>query len=216
MRTAAGLPAHWRRYIKSGSGRARGPNDDERSGIDFTIRTIGRHTVKKTASAAQAAAASDSDASASEEELGSLGSAGSVSYTTPMKVKNDVVDQELYADPLTMSAKQLKGIAGDVADDLACAYFQHTARVTAPAIFRPLSAMLSITNEKGESKLFRKGQVRPPTTPETSAAVGVLSPLSVSSRLRLPAARSIPACLCGPSRVPSALLASRLPAPMCS
>lgn len=148
-----------RRYIKSGSGRARGPNDDERSGIDFIIRTIGRHANKKPPAAAGNAADSDSDATESEDELG-LGSTSSLSYATPTKPKDDA-QQDLLADPLTMSSKQLKGIAGDNAEDLACAYFQHTARVTAPAMFRPLNAMLNFVNDKGETKLFRKGQAGP-------------------------------------------------------
>jgi hypothetical protein len=85
---------------------------------------------------------------------------GSVSFVAKRSgPENDNADGML-ADPLTMSAKQLKGIAGDCADDLACAYFQHTARVTQPAFFRPLANMLSTMNDKGESRLFRKGQAR--------------------------------------------------------
>lgn len=152
-------PAPVVRYIKSGVGRARGPNDDEKSGIDFTIRTIGRHTNKKTTAKAHD---SDSEATGSDvEDLGSVGSMGSLAFATPMKTKSKDTDADLLADPLTMSAKQLKDIAGDVAEDLNCAYFQHTARVTSPALFRPMSTMLNITTEKGDTKLFRKGQVDP-------------------------------------------------------
>jgi len=152
-------PAPVVRYIKSGVGRARGPNDDEKSGIDFTIRTIGRHTNKKTTAKAHD---SDSEATGSDvEDLGSVGSMGSLAFSTPMKTKSVDTGADMLADPLTMSAKQLKDIAGDVADDLNCAYFQHTARVTSPALFRPMSTMLNITTEKGDTKLFRKGQVDP-------------------------------------------------------
>ena len=80
-------------------------------------------------------------------------------YATKLSgVENDNSADGPLADPLTMSTKQLRGIAGDCAEDLACAYFQHTARVTQPAFFRPLANMLNMTNEKGEGRLFRKGQ----------------------------------------------------------
>ena len=152
-------PAPVVRYIKSGVGRARGPNDDEKSGIDFTIRTIGRHTNKKTTAKAHD---SDSEATGSDvEDLGSVGSMGSLAFSTPMKTKSKDTDADLLADPLTMSAKQLKDIAGDVAEDLNCAYFQHTARVTSPAMFRPMSTMLNITTERVTRSSSAKARLTP-------------------------------------------------------
>jgi hypothetical protein len=141
------------RYIKSGSGRSLGPNDDERSGIDFVIRTIGRHGGKKPVEPSEAKAEADASMSEADGDLfvGSMGSVGSDEVMT---------SSDLAADPLTMTASQLRQVAGDVAEDLANAYFQHTARMTLPALFRPLSSMLTITTEKG-SKLYRKGQVDP-------------------------------------------------------
>ena len=150
-----------RRYIKSGSGRSRGPGEDERSGIDFVIRTIGRRPNKKLVP--NNTGDSDSDKSDSADDCG----AGSVGYSGSVGVsgsgdQEEKQDGSLVADPLTMSTKQLREIAGSSADDLACAYFQHTARVTQPAFFRPLGAMLSITTDKGERRLFRKGQAAKP------------------------------------------------------
>ena len=150
------------RYIKSGSGRARGPGEDERSGLDFVIRTIGRHPNKKSASITMKGADSDSENSDSADDVdvvgssGSMGSVGSVSANRPDDQSQK--DPSLVADPLTMSTKQLREIAGESADDVACAYFQHTSRVTQPAFFRSMASMLTVTTEKGETKLFRKGQ----------------------------------------------------------
>ena len=148
------------RYIKGG--RSHGPGEDERSGIDFVVRTIGRHPNKKAASTTKKEKDSDSENSDSADDLGAVGSLGSMGSVGSVSVNRpddqDQKDPSLVADPLTMSAKQLKEIAGENATDVVCAYFQHTARVTQPAFFRPRSSMLHITTEKGETKLFRKGQ----------------------------------------------------------
>jgi len=171
-----GVLAAGRRYIKSGSGRARGPDDDERSGVDFVIRTIGRHSNKKPAGTPVKATDSDSDKSESEDDMGIVGSVGSVGSVGESRTRpQNVQDDSLVADPLTMSNKQLKEIAGDSAEDLACAYFQHTARVTQPAFFRHLSSLLSITTEKGETRLFRKGQAANQSTHMFCCKAGVCS-----------------------------------------
>jgi len=154
------LPAVMRRYLRSGASRALGPDEDTKSGIDFIIRTIGRHGGK---AAAQRAASGDGvdDEYASDDDNDSDAGALPCESQAPTAPTAPAVPDVDALDMATLTIKQLRSVVGDQAPAYANAMFQHTSRMTKLAKFRPADTLLVLTNERGTKQPFRKGQVDP-------------------------------------------------------
>ena len=145
------LPPHLRRYLRSGSARALGPDEDAKSGIDFMVRTIGRHGGKQ----AVPKNGGSGDEASSDEEDSDDGAPAPMVPSAPMAEPTSVE----AADLATMSIKQLRTVVGDQAPAYANVMFQHSSRMTPLAKFRPADSLLVLTNERGAQQPFRKGQV---------------------------------------------------------
>ena len=127
------LPTNYERAVKSAARRALGPMSDvlERSGVAFTMRSIGARKVRANAGANASAAAA-----AYEEEDGD-DSVQSV-HSEAGDHQADAEEQDLSAIPLDiMSAAQLKKQFGRSALDVVGAMWQHQSKIAERARFMP-------------------------------------------------------------------------------
>jgi hypothetical protein len=129
------VPQEYLRYIRGGVAKSLGPRDDDATGVDFVLRTIGKRSGKPSAESEGAEAdakevARDEAGSGEDDEEGaesdlelfeseSTGSMGLVGAA------------EQVADPSLMSATQLKAAFGSHATEVAGVLFQHSARCPA-------------------------------------------------------------------------------------
>ena len=110
------VPRKYARYLRSAASRSYGPGEDlDRSGVDFSLRTIGRR-----------ADAVDEDMEVEEiegdEEIGDIGDIGDHG--------GDSAD-----DPLLMSRKQFRAAFKDDSAEVQSALFQHSTRIAPHAKF---------------------------------------------------------------------------------
>jgi hypothetical protein len=113
------VPASFFRYLRSAASRSFGPNDDsERSGVDFSMRTIGRRSEKpKSLVEGDDEDLEDdkSESAASSEDGGDIGTAA--------------------VDPHLMTRKELEATFKDNALEAQSVLFQHATRITSFARF---------------------------------------------------------------------------------
>jgi hypothetical protein len=176
------VPEARMRYMRSGVKRSNGPDDDDTSGIDFTMRTIGKQrlddetgekvgAVQKAAPEPVVDVEEGSDDADPEDEVAS-GDDGAL-------VASDKSFAEM-TDPMLMPAKVLNSIFGSQAGEIKNIIFQHSTRIGAPAQFLPKSDFfLWRKTETAHFKKYRKGQVHP------SVYTSVLSSMLSSSNVPL-------------------------------
>ena len=147
------LPAAYERAVKSAARRALGPIGDvlERSGVAFTMRSIGAR--KARASSASAAAAEEEEDDDSVQSVQSDGGGDQAD-----------ADQEpdLAAMPLdTMSQAQLRKTFGRGALDVVGAMWQHQSKIAEQARFMSKDDMISFMTASGRKSVMRRSQVSP-------------------------------------------------------
>jgi hypothetical protein len=147
------LPAAYERAVKSAARRALGPIGDvlERSGVAFTMRSIGAR--KACASSASAAAAEEEEDDDSVQSVQSDGGGDQAD-----------ADQEpdLAAMPLdTMSQAQLRKTFGRGALDVVGAMWQHQSKIAEQARFMSKDDMISFMTASGRKSVMRRSQVSP-------------------------------------------------------
>ena len=158
------IPLKHLRYLHSAALRARGPDEDCRSGVDFHVRTIGHGAKKKNKVAMDSIAGPDvvigvigvrDDAADDDpDDLLSDGEPG-----LPTKEGAEIV----IHDPATMTMGQLmKEVGESHAAEITQVQFQHSNRICPPAAFRDMTTILKVqVGDRGVAKVWRKGQVDP-------------------------------------------------------
>jgi hypothetical protein len=120
------VPPKFARYLKSAVSRSFGPGEDmERSGVDFSMRTIGRRAIEEI-DIGDDKSASDADEDEVEDE--------ETTETTAMG----------STDPHIMSARQLKAVFKNDAAEVQAVLFQHSTRITPHAQFLEKSAQVKV------------------------------------------------------------------------
>lgn len=163
------VPQEFMRFLRSGQKRALGPVDDDASGIDFWLRTIGRRGKDRTSGATRPSGDDDDD----EEELDEEREAGD-------DAARKAADANFLkmVDPEHMTTDQLEATFGTASHELSGVFFQHSSRISATARYLPKSEILELkTTEKGTARRYRKGQVDPSVI--TSAMQTALNSSSV-------------------------------------
>ena len=132
------VPEEYMRYLRSGQRRALGPGDDEASGLDFIMRTIGRRFSKVAPVESDDAVAGDEEEAADEfdeksdeEEDSDCQDKEDRKVMTADRAMSKAADSQFLAmvDPQTMSMSQLHQLFGTAASDLAGVFFQHSSRI---------------------------------------------------------------------------------------
>jgi hypothetical protein len=172
------LPAAYERAVKSAARRALGPMGDvlERSGVSFTMRSIGARKVRASAGATASAAAAyeeeeDDDSMQSVHSDGGGGQADA--------------DQEpdLAAMPLdTRSAAQIRKTFGRGALDVVGAMWQHQSKIAEQARFMPKDDMISFMTASGRKSVMRRSQVHPTVIYSALRSVISTSATGISSQ----------------------------------
>ena len=158
------IPLKHLRYLHSAALRAKGPDEDCRSGVDFHVRTIGHGAKKKNKVAVDGTAGPDGvdgvigvrDDAADEDPDDLLSDGEPVSNT---KEGNEIV----LHDPATMTMGQLmKEFGESQAAEITQVQFQHSNRICPLASFRDMTTILKVqVGDRGAAKVWRKGQVDP-------------------------------------------------------
>jgi hypothetical protein len=163
------VPEEFMRYLRSGQKRALGPGDDEASGLDFIMRTIGRRFTKIALVEAEDGVAGEEDEAEAGDEFEEKSdddddSDGHVDrkVLTAERATSKAADASFLAmvDPQTMSMSQLHQLFGAAAADLAGVFFQHSSRIGQAARFLPKKEALMVqSTERAVARRYRKGQV---------------------------------------------------------
>ena len=167
------VPEEYMRYLRSGQRRALGPADDEASGLDFIMRTIGRRYSKNARRDADDTAAGNEeddiaeagdeiDEKSDEDEESDCQDKDDCKVMMADRLASKAADAGFLAmvDPMTMSMAQLQQLFGTAAADMAGVFFQHSSRIGQAARFLPKKeALLIRTTERAVPRRYRKGQV---------------------------------------------------------
>jgi hypothetical protein len=179
------VPEEYMRYLRSGQKRALGPCDDEASGLDFIMRTIGRRFTKATPVDVDQAGEDDDagdDEEAEDEEAEESDGQDKGDVVMAERVMSKASDDHFLAmvDPQTMSMTQLQQLFGQAAADLAGVFFQHSSRIGQAARFLPKKEALMIrSGERAIPRRYRKGQV------DASAFVSAMQSALASTNVAL-------------------------------
>jgi hypothetical protein len=137
-----------------------GPHDEEASGIDFIMRTIGRKFEKKEKGEVEPeeeAEVADPENEAETDEDDEMEGSGESAETAEAN-KNF----ERMVDPSLLSPAQLQAIFGDRAADLSGVFFQHSTRIAERAEFFPRAACFTWRpTDRAHARRYCKGQVHP-------------------------------------------------------
>lgn len=148
------VPEEFLRYLRGGQRKAFGPRDDDATGIEFVMRTLG-----KRAEPREVPEVPDEDGSAGEE-LGEEDPDDAIDDDNLTKKEDLAFDR--MVDPSLMTPAQLKAVFGERAADVNGIFFQHSARITAPARFLARADALHLRRtERSGLARYRKGQVDP-------------------------------------------------------
>ena len=161
------VPEEYLRYLRGGQRKARGPRDDNDTGIEFVMRTLGKRSEVRDVPEVP-----DEDMSAEEDAV------------DPEDTVDDSAQDDLsfdrMVDPSLMTTAQLKAVFGSHAADVTGIFFQHSARITAPARFmNRVDALHLRLKERSALTRYRKGQVDP------SVYIAALSSALASSNVAL-------------------------------
>ena len=126
------VPPSFYRYLKSAASRSFGPNDDtDKSGVDFTMRTIGRRSEGKDSKKAPALVVEDvdkdDDKESSDEDCDDM---------------PEAAHDETPTDPHLMTRKQLQATFKDSTQEAQSVLFQHSTRMTPAALFLDKSGFI--------------------------------------------------------------------------
>ena len=171
------LPTKYERAVKSAARRALGPMSDvlERSGVAFTMRSIGARKVRANAGANASAGA----AAYEEDDDDSVQSV----HSEAGDYQADAEDQDLSAIPLdVMSAAQLKKQFGRSALDVVGAMWQHQSKIAEQARFMPKDDMISYMTASGRKSVMRRSQVHPTVIYSALRSVISTSATGISSQ----------------------------------
>ena len=171
------LPTNYERAVKSAARRALGPMSDvlERSGVAFTMRSIGARKVRANAGANASAAA----AAYEEDDDDSVQSV----HSEAGDHQADAEEQDLSAIPLDiMSAAQLKKQFGRSALDVVGAMWQHQSKIAEQARFMPKDDMISYMTASGRKSVMRRSQVHPTVIYSALRSVISTSATGISSQ----------------------------------
>ena len=144
------LPPQSKKHLLSAQRRALGPlaDDMERSGVEFTMRTIG---VRQT----------DQDAATKDDE----DEADAESEGLDMDVDDEKPEEDTAGADVgsleSMTRSQLKGAFGREALAVLGAMFQHQSKICAQARFLEKKDYVYQVKESGQRTLLRKSQVHP-------------------------------------------------------
>ena len=159
------IPSEFARYLNSTQKRSSGPSDEETSGIDFVMRTIGRKfdkCDKKKATDTEADREIDQDDPAEDDansdedpdvddDMGESSESAKLNKTF-----------ERMVDPALLSPTQLKAIFGERAGDLSGVFFQHSTRIAERAEFLARAGcFMWRPNDRAHPRRYCKGQVHP-------------------------------------------------------
>jgi hypothetical protein len=151
------VPQEFMRFLRSGQRRALGPVDDDTSGIDFWLRTIGRRAKERVSGATKPSADSDPD---NEEEPEAEETEDLARKAEDLARKAADSSFLKMVDPEHMTADQLEATFGTASHELTGVFFQHSSRISATARYLPKSEILELkVTEKGAPRRYRKGQV---------------------------------------------------------
>ena len=169
------VPERDMRYLRSGIRCANGPTDDDASGIDFILRTIGKMRVNEETGDAldDEAQEGDGDDDEADEEKG-------VDDGDDEEMGQSVLDKAFseMTDPSLMPAKILKDLFGARAGDIKSILFQHSTRIGTPAEYLSKLEFFQFRNsETSHFRKYRKGQIHP------SVYISVLSAVLGSSNV---------------------------------
>ena len=165
------VPEEYLRYLRGGQRKAHGPRDDDATGIEFVMRTLGKRTEQR-----EVPEVPDEEASADED----AGDPDDMVDDTA--ARQDDLSFDRMVDPSLMTTAQLKAVFGAHAADVTGIFFQHSARITAPARFMNRADALHLrAKERSAPTRYRKGQVDP------SVYIAALSSALASSNVPLAA-----------------------------
>ena len=120
------VPEEYLRYLRGGQRKANGPRDEDATGIEFVMRTLGKRTEAREVSEVP-----DEDGSADEEEIDDPEDPDDT-IEDAMPISKEDLAFDRMVDPSLMTPAQLKAVFGQRAADVNGIFFQHSARVTAP------------------------------------------------------------------------------------
>ncbi len=119
------VPSKFARYLKSAAARSHGPGEDgERSGVDFSMRTIGRRAATETSEAVEMDTGDHGDPEMSDADSDSAAD----------DAGTEIADSSTM-DPHIMSSRQLKAVFKTDVGEVQAALFQHSTRITMHARF---------------------------------------------------------------------------------
>ena len=172
------LPTNYERAVKSAARRALGPMSDvlERSGVAFTMRSIGARKVRANAGANASAAAAAYEEEDDDDSVQSV-------HSEAGDHQADAEEQDLSAIPLDiMSAAQLKKQFGRSALDVVGAMWQHQSKIAEQARFMPKDDMISYMTASGRKSVMRRSQVHPTVIYSALRSVISTSATGISSQ----------------------------------
>jgi hypothetical protein len=174
------VPEEFLRYVRGGTRRASGPRDDDTTGVDFIMRTVGRRHMEKGDKMESSVPAVPDESVADDEEH----SADELDESEVAGRALTEMDKRFLemVDPALMTPAQLRAVFGNKAADINGIYFQHSARITNVADYLPrTAAFLFRSSDRAETRRYRKGQLH------TSVWVRVLKSALTSSNVELSA-----------------------------
>ena len=153
-------PMRWMRYFGPAGSSRDGPQDDEQNGVDFVLRTIGKRaenevTGEEIVEQSGPTASGDEAADDAEDDE-------DMEHTEPHETSAADKAFQQMTDPSLMSHRKLKELFGNRAGDLKNIIFQHSTRISRPAMC--LSKEKFFVWRKTETappRCYRKGQVDP-------------------------------------------------------
>jgi hypothetical protein len=145
------VPTQLRRAMRTGSDM---PAASDASGIDFTMRTIGRGRASRKTEDPMEITEADQAAEHQAEEAADEDEEDDVEMTADPKLN--------LMDPATMSLKQLKAKYGENAMEISKMFFQHSSRIAASAVHLTRADVLTVKpSEVAHARQYRKGQLHP-------------------------------------------------------
>ena len=173
------LPSSYERAVKSAARRALGPMSDvlERSGVSFTMRSIGARKAHRASAGAIASATAAYEEEEDDDSMQSVHSDGGGDQADAEQ------EPDLAAMPLdTMSAAQIRKAFGRGALDVVGAMWQHQSKIAEQARFMPKDDMISFITASGRKSVMRRSQVHPTVIYSALRSVISTSATGISSQ----------------------------------
>jgi hypothetical protein len=160
------VPEEFLRYVRGGLRKAHGPNDDDATGVDFIMRTIGRRAEKTDSTDAVGASGvsgvsgapqTPDDSTASQSDPDDIPDGDGDGGADASELDRNF---QRLVDPTLMTPTQLKAAFGNRALDVNGIFFQHSARITPCATFlRKGDTFMMRAHDRAPMQRYRKGQL---------------------------------------------------------